>query len=188
MILNGTEDLRVQKTVRGIKNAFKSLLCERETEDISVKELCEKAAVNKKTFYHYYKSINELLAEIQMEYALDFLKGVKDYVVPEELGALNQDFFLYADRQGDAFCHVLAAYPQIDFQPIINVLKERLGWNKSPQFQKLTNYEQNFVLDFTVYSVLNACRQWMKDGKSMPLKRVIAMTNKLIEGGVQRFF
>ena len=188
MILNGTEDLRVKKTVTGIKRAFKSLLEERDAEEISVKELCEEADVNKKTFYHYYKSVNELLAEIQMEYALDFLKNLREYVVPEELGALNRDFFLYADKQDNAFDRVLTAYPQIDFQPIINVLKERLGWSRSPEYQKLTNYEQNFLLDFTVYSVLNSCRRWIKDGKSMPLKRVIAMTNKLIEGGVQRFF
>lgn len=188
MILDGTEDLRVRKTVGRIKHAFETLLEHRKADEISVKELCGEALVNKKTFYHYYKSINELLAEIQIEYALDFLKDLREYVVPEELSALNRDFFLYADKKGEAFDRVLTAYPQIDFQPIINILKERLGWSKSPQYQKLTNYEQNFVLDFTVYSVLNSCRQWIKDGKSMPLKRVIAMTNKLIEGGVQRFF
>lgn len=188
MILTGEEDLRVKKTVTGIKRAFKSLLEDRKADEISVKELCGEACVTKKTFYNYYKSINELLSEIQTEYALDFLKGLREYVVPEELGALNRDFFLYADKQGEAFCRVLTAYPQVDFQPIINILKERLGWSKSPEYQKLTNYEQNFLLDFTVYSVLNSCRQWIKDGKSMPLKRVIAMTNKLIEGGVKRFF
>ena len=51
MILTGNEDLRVKKTITGIKTAFEALICEKEYDRITVKELCDRAQVNKKTFY-----------------------------------------------------------------------------------------------------------------------------------------
>ena len=53
MILTGNEDLRVVKTIAAIKRAFDELICEQDFERITVKELCERAQINKKTFYHY---------------------------------------------------------------------------------------------------------------------------------------
>ena len=63
MILKGHEDLRVVKTIEGIKAAFEDLICEKEYERITVKELCDRARINKKTFYHYYETLDALLAE-----------------------------------------------------------------------------------------------------------------------------
>ena len=37
MILQGNEDLRVRKTIQGIKIAFEELICEKEYEKITVK-------------------------------------------------------------------------------------------------------------------------------------------------------
>ena len=55
MILTGHEDLRIVKTIEGIKTAFEELICEKDYEKITVKELCDKARINKKTFYHYHR-------------------------------------------------------------------------------------------------------------------------------------
>lgn len=189
MILDGSEDLRVKKTVSGLKYAFKTLLTEgRNADEISVKELCEKAYVNKKTFYNYYKSIGALLAEIKKEYALNFLDGITVYDLPREIGALNQDFFIYVNKQGEAFDRIITSDPVLDIRPVIGVIKESIGWNKSPEFLKLTNYKQDVIVYFSTYTILNMCRQWIIDGKSMPLKQVVAMTNRLIEDGISSFF
>ena len=74
MILSGHEDLRVVKTVR---------------------ELCDIARINKKTFYHYYETLDALLAELSAGY----LARVQDYSLPEELDKVNREFFLYSAAQ-----------------------------------------------------------------------------------------
>ncbi len=48
MILQGNEDLRIRKTIQGIKSAFEELICEKEYEKITVRELCDKAQINKR--------------------------------------------------------------------------------------------------------------------------------------------
>ena len=50
MILTGSEDIRVKKTIISIRNAFCEMICEMDYERITVKELCERAMINKKPF------------------------------------------------------------------------------------------------------------------------------------------
>jgi AcrR family transcriptional regulator len=71
-------DLRIQKTLKGIREAFTELSKTRPVDKITVKELCEKALINKATFYFHYKNIDELLEEIEDEF-VEKLAGGIDY-------------------------------------------------------------------------------------------------------------
>lgn len=51
MNLNGTEDLRVQKTITAIYQAFEELILITDYEKITVAELARRARINKKTFH-----------------------------------------------------------------------------------------------------------------------------------------
>ena len=48
-------------------------------EKITVKALCERAKINKKTFYRYYETMDFLLSEIMDEFSTDFLNQIKNY-------------------------------------------------------------------------------------------------------------
>ncbi|MCQ2007662.1 hypothetical protein NOF63_06315 [Limosilactobacillus fermentum] len=48
---NGTEDLRVQKTMTAIYQAFEELILTTDYEKITVAELARRARINKKTFH-----------------------------------------------------------------------------------------------------------------------------------------
>ena len=79
MILTGKEDLRVVKTIEAIKQTFDELICEKDFEKITVKELCDRARINKKTFYHYYPTLDDLLAELQLEISSSYIDMIKDF-------------------------------------------------------------------------------------------------------------
>ena len=51
MILTGSEDLRVRRTIDSIKSVFEQMICEMDYSKIRVTELCSRAMINKKTFY-----------------------------------------------------------------------------------------------------------------------------------------
>ena len=58
-------DLRIEKTKNCIINAFIELRSRKELEKITVKELCEKAQVNKSTFYTHYHDIYDLSEQLE---------------------------------------------------------------------------------------------------------------------------
>ena len=43
-------------------------------------------------------------------------------------------------------------------------------------------------MDFINNTVLAAFRRWVEDGKAAPMEDVIALTNRLVLGGVNGFF
>jgi len=58
------QDRRVRYTKRALQESLLALLKEKAIEKISVKELCERADVNRSTFYVYYGSPKELMDSI----------------------------------------------------------------------------------------------------------------------------
>ena len=84
MISNPT-DRRVQRTPplqrnnQKITNALISLLSEKELSQITVKELSDKADINRKTFYSYYSGIDDILDKIEDEIVEKLLAIIRDY-------------------------------------------------------------------------------------------------------------
>lgn len=58
-------DIRVIKSKNSIFDAFVNLRSKKELRKITVKELCEKALINKSTFYTYYEDMFDLSDKIE---------------------------------------------------------------------------------------------------------------------------
>lgn len=131
MILTGKEDLRVIKTIKGIKASFEELICEKDYERITVKELCERAEINKKTFYHYYETLDHLLKEMQEELSSGFLERIKDFSLPKDLDLVNREFFLYAQSQGTAYEKITCGGNYRTIRDEMTFEVNRHGWSAS---------------------------------------------------------
>ena len=71
-------DLRVIKTKKNIRDAFLELRKKHSLEEIKVNALCEKAMVNKTTFYNHYQDIYDLSEELETEVLDIFLNNFQD--------------------------------------------------------------------------------------------------------------
>lgn len=60
-------DKRVLKTKKAIKAAHLSIMEEKYISDITISELTRKAGINRRTFYTHYRSISDIIAEIESE-------------------------------------------------------------------------------------------------------------------------
>ncbi|PKU90463.1 TetR family transcriptional regulator [Bifidobacterium pseudolongum subsp. globosum] len=188
MILTGNEDLRVVKTITGIKRSFEELVCEKDYRAISVRELCDRAQVNKKTFYHYYGSLDELLAEVQAELIDGFLARIDGYALPDDLAAVNREFFLYAERQGRVFERITCSASYVDIRDGMMARVNALGWSGSPRFLALDEFARRVLVDVVNDVTLTAYRRWVAGGKREPLGQVIDLVNTLQLGGVRALF
>ena len=71
-------DLRVIKTKKNIRDAFLDLRKKHTLDEIKVNALCEKAMVNKTTFYNHYRDIYDLSEELEIEVLDNFLNNFQD--------------------------------------------------------------------------------------------------------------
>ena len=89
----GKEDLRIQKTREAIHKTFEEMICEMDYEQISIKELTERARINRKTFYLHYNTLDDLLKELQNKMAEILLNGHRDWNAPVIWIKLQENFF-----------------------------------------------------------------------------------------------
>lgn len=77
-------DRRVRKTKHTLRKTLVQLLLTRDIKDITVKELTEKADVNRGTFYLHYKDIYDMYDQIQN----DIFEEIK-YIIEKHLSQHN---------------------------------------------------------------------------------------------------
>lgn len=150
MILTGSEDLRVRRTIDSIKSVFEQMTCEMDYGKIRVTELCQRAMINKKTFYVYYPTLDDLLAEIQAEYSAEYIERIKDYKLPDELDKVNREFFLFSEEKGLAYEKITCAGNESYHYIRSGMIKKvnTAGWSSSKKYGALPEYQQTMLMNF----------------------------------------
>lgn len=113
-MIGNSLDKRVIKTQKAIRKSFASLLMEKDINNITIKEISERAEINRKTFYNYYKDLYELVNDIETTMIKEFQDAIKNVefwhlrVKPQELfEALNNviskdiEFYSYLIRSSN---------------------------------------------------------------------------------------
>ena len=68
-------DLRIRKTKIAVKEAFLYLRKNNALEKIKVKNICERAMINKTTFYKHYEDVYALANELEQEVVEQVVEG-----------------------------------------------------------------------------------------------------------------
>ncbi len=187
MQLNGTEDLRVKKTITAIHTAFEKLILAKDYEKITVAELARSAQINKKTFYRYYPTKDDLLTEIQTQLSKQYLKEIAGLTYPADLAKSVRAFFAFSARQGPAYEKItIDTHYSIIRQQMIDTVMATT-WSSSPAFNRLSAFKQRALLTYVQNTGLAVYRQWVLDGKKEPLEEVAGVAVTLMQGGVTEF-
>ena len=102
-------DRRVRKTKRQLRQALMDLMSEKPSKSISVRELAERADINRGTFYIHYKDVSDLLQRLEDEMAERLILVCKKYAYSTgEVDAFPYLTELYRFAQDNAdLCLVL---------------------------------------------------------------------------------
>lgn len=161
-------DLRVAKTKNAIINTFLSLRAKKPLEKITVKELCEKAMINKSTFYSHYGDIYELSDALETEVVMSVIQSMDhpEYIFenPKEftkqlfLGCLSQDNLiqiLFSDNRSSLLVSkieravkelVFEKHPQFRQQPAPNIGLTFAIYGGYYAYAESRNYDQETVI------------------------------------------
>lgn len=143
-------DIRIQKTRAAIINTFIELRSKNSLEKITVRELCQKAQINKSTFYSHYEDIYALSNEIEDQIVVDILKEIKHpELVFQDLEGFNQELF-YAFLAQSSLINTL--FKDNRRNELIYKIKVNL---KKMIFKLDQTYEEdplaNIILDYVIY-------------------------------------
>ncbi|MGI6178234.1 MAG: TetR/AcrR family transcriptional regulator [Eubacterium sp.] len=176
-------DMRVKRTKESIHSAFTDMMCEMDYEQISIKELTERAGINRKTFYLHYNSLDDLLGEMQNEMSTRFMERIKDLKPPYDMDKITRAFFLSMEESGK-FGERLACsgnYHYINTRMVNTVMRDT--W-KEENAKAKDPYIQNIIMSYVSQSTLAIYQQWVTDKKRIPLDDIINITITLVCSGI----
>ena len=118
-------DQRTRLTKMLIRKAFTELLREKPVQNITVKELCQTAGINRGTFYSHYTDIYDLLQQIEDEITEEFQKSLQPLLEgdPSDLTPLNITAGVFACIQQNADVCAIALRPDGDRRFASQLLK-----------------------------------------------------------------
>lgn len=169
-------DLRIEKTERGIRNAFIELRSKKPLEKITVRELCEMACINKSTFYSHYKDIYDLSDSMEAEVVRTITNSIShpEYIMerPAEftkelfLAYLSQNSMIMILFSGNQRSHLV--------DRIENSIKEMV-FKKYPEFRD--DEKWNIILSYCIQGGYHTFQR----NREGDMNTLIAMIGKITE-------
>ncbi len=178
------EDLRVRKTREAIHSAFRDMICEMDYEQITIKELTERALINRKTFYLHYACLDDLLSELQDEIAEHFIQQQVSYGNMTDIRRLIRLFFEHAANMPLFHERLMCSG---SYRPVWEKINRKIM-----AYRRETNrgvfgmneYAENLVFAYYGANSTLLYRQWVADGKKLPLEELIDVATRLICDGM----
>ena len=170
-------DIRVEKTRQSIINAFIELRSHRELERITIKELCERARINKSTFYSHYQDIYHLSDTLETEEVVSIMENLSHpEKVLEDTADFSRELFM-GFLAKDALIGILfsGSRSKCLVQKIEIALKE-LVFGAYPQYRE--NRDINIMLTYILYGCYYAFYENRKYGDVPVLSRITELTGE----------
>ncbi len=180
------KDLRVIKTQNILYNTLLNLMREKTFEEIKVSDICNKALINRSTFYAHYNDKYELLADcIQelkksltqelkknnnisntKEYYLEMIKLFLDHI------ELNKEKYLSIIIHNQNSITMNIIYDVLEQDITINLQKEK-NLNK-------TQIPRTIITKFYLGAVVNVGIEWLKNDKKYTKEEILKYFSLLI--------
>lgn len=176
-------DLRVQRTTMALKDNFKEMLLNMNYNEITIKELCEKSMINRRTFYLHYNSVNDILAELLEEMAQEFLEYTNGYDHFANPDKMIRDYFV--------FTHEHPLFEKINNNLDYNYIREMLNSKVRDitvvnfgSIQAFDDFTQKMITTYLNSATVNMYRTWCHEGKKVSIEEAIKTATTLIKKGI----
>lgn len=185
---NIRSDRRVEKTRNAIINAFKEMIIEKDFNEITIKELAERANINRKTFYLHYESMEEILFDVTVELSEQVFESLnnKGFFDPNVIGItpLIETINELINSNYELTRKLISANSYRFFSRNIKDLIKDAVIRKIKKHIDMSEYKMNLVGDFIASGLSKLLKDWFENPQ-LTINEVSAFASNLIYGGIK---
>ena len=163
------------------------MLREMDYAQMSIKELTDRAMINRKTFYLHYSTLDELLGKLQAELYMELLESISDFRIPDDLEKIVRELFDFCNKTDSVNEKILCSqgnFP-VGKSPGDYARKSLFSsYHSDHTVSKHSKQEQNILDAYLNGSICFIYSQWIADGRSLPLEKVVRFATDLILSGI----
>ena len=176
-------DRRVQYTKQTIKDSLFELMTAMPFEQITVKALCEKADINRATFYSHYETMDSLLEEIELEKSNELFERLDGIMTDEDhlrsalvrvVRYLKQhsalrEIFLNRSIAGKGLSHLLHTHQQHTIEFMVSA-------------GHMAPIQAELIFTFIISGIKEVLKKWFDDGMKDEKQMIETMVKFILVG------
>ena len=175
-------DRRCVRTRRTIKQILMKLIAEEDADAITIKEIAERADINRKTFYSHYRDVNAVLDDIQndlVDQLYGVLKGCEISRILRDPYPFFQKLTEIINEDFDFYKYLIRSRSAGNFgEKIKKALKRRIMDNLHDEMAS-GKEALSFTVEFIVSGILSVYWEWVGSEQKMPLAQVSKIAGAL---------
>ena len=180
-------DRRIAKTKKAIYRAFAELLSEKNINDITIKDIADKADINRKTFYNYYNGIYDLTGEIENSIIDSFEQVLRNTNINELLHnpySMFEALTRIINSNLDFYQHLISIENNSNLvSKLFKSLKTRAK-EVITQYTLLDDATLDIVLDFVVSGMFTVFQHWFNSSREHSIDDLAKIVATLSFNGI----
>lgn len=181
------QDRRTRRTKKLLTDAFVELLSNKKLNEITIKELCEKADINRGTFYLHYQDIYDLKQQIEADLCEELANLIMPFPNVKELDfyQLFYNMFSFTKKNADLFNALLGPNGDISFLTNLKDLFKEYYLSPIMQGQPIA-YTRNieYAYDFISAGFTGLVASWLGNDNSYSIDEMANLTSKIVFDGL----
>lgn len=180
-----TEDRRIRRTKKLLRQSLAELMSEKEFKDITVKEITDRVDLNRATFYLHYCDAHDLLEKVENDLISDFESMIDDYHPTQE----NRSAFLIINQIFDyissnaEICKTMIIHNPSFIQKLTDMIiskgfemQKSFCSNHAEQSKKQSEYKFYFL----ACGIMGIVKKWFINDMDIPIKEMVQMIDSFI--------
>ncbi len=182
-------DHRTQVTKMLIRRAFTELLKQKPMQSISIKELCEKAGINRGTFYGHYTDIYDLLEQLEDEMLADFEKSLEPLLTAKDRNLnpveISTEIFQCIKDNSDLCTVTLGEFGDKKFAfKLLNIGREKCLQSYARYFKNTSPKKIECFYYFVSAGCIGLLQKWISDGMTTSANEIAQMAEGIMLHGI----
>lgn len=182
-------DRRVRRTKSLLINALLSLLEIKNYKDITVKELCDVADINRGTFYLHYRDIYDMLEQIEQDILAQFEELISVHA-PIDFNAnpnpLIYDIFQFIADNHSLYTTLLGKNGDISFLlKIKKLFRDRLMNLYASNLPEKSQIRFDYFYNFIAAGLIGLIESWLLSDSPESPEKIAALANDMITVGIR---
>ena len=175
--------------------AFLELLEKKDFTYITVKEICEKAGVNRSTFYLHYETVSDLLAE-STRYIIDQFVEAMPHDTAEFMSQIQtrplEELYLITPEYLTPYLNYIKKHRRIfrttlEQASVLGMNDAYLSLNRHVFIPILNRYHvplpnQKYMMPFYINGIMGIVNEWLKENCEDSIEHMISVIQVCIPG------
>ena len=181
-------DLRVIKTKNLIYNTLIELMKDKTFEEIKVSDICNKALINRSTFYSHYEDKYDLLVDfinsLKNEFISELNKNNNNLNIKEYYIELIKIFLNHIEERKEMYTSIMINNRNSIMMDILLSVVNNDLLKKMSKDEFKSSIPDDIIVKFYLGGVINLGVEWLKDNTKYSKEEIINYLNLLIPDNI----